>query len=84
MQICLNAFSLGNIKTRERERESFKREQVGEVLLCKKNLPSLIFLCLGSSFIGHPNHLSSHSAVLIGKKEAKKSIWKPGSPVLCV
>lgn len=37
------------------------------IVFCE-NLPSLIFLRLGSSFIGLPSHLSTHSAVLIGKK----------------
>ncbi len=43
-----------------------------------KSFSSLIFLCFGSSFIGLLNHLSNHSAVLIGPpacKSDKKSIW---------
>lgn len=60
--------SLGYIKKKAREL------QLGaggwSTMLCKrKKLPSLIFLCLGSSFIGLPNHLSTYSAVLIGKKK---------------
>lgn len=50
------------------KKENYSRERAAEVLCFVKNLPSLIFLRLGSSFIGLPNHLSTHSAVLIGKK----------------
>lgn len=58
------------------KKEIYSRERAGEVLCFVKNLPSLIFLRLGSSFIGLPNHLSTHSAVLIGKKRRQKSIWR--------
>lgn len=43
-----------------------------------KSFSSLIFLWLGSSFIGLSSHLSNHSAVLIGPpacKRDQKSIW---------
>lgn len=50
---------------------NYSREREGEVLPFVKSLPSLIFLGLGSSFIGLPNHLSTHSAVLIGKRDPK-------------
>lgn len=61
----------------------YSRGRVAKVLgfvKKKKKLPPLIFLRLGSLFIGLPNHLSTHSAVLIGKKEAKINL-KPGSAV---